>query len=512
LQNATRRGEKELDMAATTEADRYAQQAMEQFGVSSEAAEQALRRVEAAEKLGHHLSVINVLLESGHLTSSQAEQLQHESDFTDIVTVQVADRHLSLDFFDDEHPKFIAGFRLVQRIGGGSMGGVYLVEQLQTVQRYALKVLGSQWRNHDTLLARFQRESQHAAKLNHPNIVRGYYAGFDRDTDRHYFVMEHINGISVHSLLTQRGRLTQNLAVRILWEIAHGLAHAHVKGIIHRDIKPANILIDHASVAKLTDFGLAKDFFGNETSLTKTKQGFGTPFYMAYEQAISARGADHRSDLFSLGTTFYHMLTGRLPFEGLSPLEITEKKREGTYPPASQFVPELSPKIDELLARLLAKKPEERFQSASDLIIALDESHLVPTFLNLDEEVSSTQPTIHPADQPTQHDDDHAGDERAWYLWTGQQNGKLYCRKSSTAQIQKALVAGQFTLEQTVSRSPRGPYRPLREFIEFRMPASTPSSTRRWSGHAVFYGFLALVFLCMVILAVWLWLDVQPGL
>jgi serine/threonine-protein kinase len=494
------------------EADQQARLAVDRFGVPPEVVAQAVRRVEAAEKLGHHLNVAALLLESGHISSVQAEELQRETEYSSVVSVQVVDHRISLDYFDDEHPSVIAGFRLLKRIGGGSMGAVYLVEQIQTGQRYALKVLGPQWRQHDTLLARFQRESQHAAKLNHPNIVRGFYAGFDRETDRHYFVLEYINGVSVHSLLTQRGRLAQNPAVRILWEIAHGLAHAHVKGIIHRDIKPANILIDPMHVAKLTDFGLAKDFFGNETNLTKTKQGFGTPFYMAYEQAISARGADQRSDLFSLGASFYHMLTGRLPFEGQSPLEITEKKREGTYTPVTQLIPELSPKLDDIIAKLLAKKPEERYQSASDLIIALDESHLVPASLNLDEEVSLSHPTVHPSDQPTQHDDDHAEDERCWYLWTAQENGKLYCRKSTAELIHVALERQQFTLEQMVSRSPRGPYRPLREFIEFRMPtdASAVPPPKRWQGRTVFYAFLGIVLLSMFFLALWLWLAPRP--
>jgi serine/threonine protein kinase len=206
------------------------------------------------------------------------------------------------------------------------------------------------------------------------------------------------------------------------------------------------------------------------------------------------------------------MLTGRLPFEGQSPLEITERKREGIYTPVTQLIPELSPKLDDIIAKLLAKKPEERYQSASDLIIALDESHLVPASLNLDEEVSLSHPSLHPADQPTHHDDEHAEDERCWYIWTAQQNGKLYCRKSTSELIHIALERKQFTLEQLVSRSPRGPYRPLREFIEFRMPAndSTVTPPKRLRGRTVFYVFLVIVLLSMIVLALWLWLAPRP--
>jgi len=444
------------------------------------------------------------VLAAGTLTEEQAQKLRQPSGDS-FIAVQVAEQKLVLDFFDDEHPKQIAGFQLNKRLGGGSMGAVYLVTQLQTNQRYAMKVLGTQWRQHETLLARFQREAQHAAKLNHTNIVRGFYAGTDRDTDRHYFVMEYVDGISVQTLLAQRGRLSSSVALRIIWEIAHGLAHAHSKGIIHRDIKPANILLDPSGVAKLTDFGLAKDRFGNETSLTKTRQGFGTPFYMPYEQTISARNADARSDLFALGATLYQMLTGRLPFEGQTPLEITEKKQIGIYAPASELMPSLSPMIDSLLAKLLAKRPEDRYQSASDLIIALDESNLVPLALNWEEATSDSKPVVHIADQPTKHDDEliEEDKERSWFLFSSRVNGKLICKRATTEQILASLDKKDFTLDQQVSRSPRGPYRSLREFIEFRMPQpndTPPPPIKRWPGWLVFLCFALFCLIFMLLL------------
>ncbi len=463
-----------------------------------------VRKVLSAEHMGHHLNIITMFQDGGYLTEEQAQQLRQPS-ADSFIAMHVADQKLVLDFFDDEHPKQIAGFQLNKRLGGGSMGAVYLVTQLQTNQRYAMKVLGTQWRQHETLLARFQREAQHAAKLNHTNIVRGFYAGTDRDSDRHYFVMEYVDGISVQTLLAQRGRLSSSVALRIIWEMAHGLAHAHSKGIIHRDIKPANILLDPTGVAKLTDFGLAKDRFGNETSLTKTKQGFGTPFYMPYEQTISARNADARSDLFALGATLYQMLTGRLPFEGQTPLEITEKKQIGIYAPASELMPSLSPMIDTLLAKLLAKRPEDRYQSASDLIIALDESNLVPLALNWEEVTSDAKPIVHIADQPTKHDDEliEEDKERSWYLFSGRVEGKLICKRATTEQILASLDKKDFTLDQQVSRSPRGPYRSLREFIEFRMPHtndSPPPPIKRWPGWLVFLGFALFCLIFMLLL------------
>lgn len=483
-------------MPTSHEAERLAQLAIEEFDVPNDVVAQILRNVLNAEKLGHHLNIVTQLQDAGYLNDDQASQLLQTSDGS-FIAIQVGEqKKLDVEYFDDDHPRYIAGFELTRRLGGGTMGAVYLVAEQRTRQRYAMKVLGPQWRQHETLLARFQREAQHAAKLDHPNIVRGFYAGTDKDTDRHYFLMEYIDGISVQTLLAQRGRLSPGIALRILWEIAHGLAHAHSRGIIHRDIKPANILLDPAGVAKLTDFGLAKDRFTTNTSLTKTRQGFGTPFYMPYEQTVSARQADQRSDLFALGATGYHMLTGRLPFEGQTPLEITEKKQAGHYPPASELVPSLNPKIDVLLAKLLAMKPDDRFQSASDLIFALDNSNLVPQTLNWEEATAEGKPSVHIADQPTKHDDDQEDDspnpERAWYLWTGRVNRKLICKRASTDQIRTSLAQREYTLEQQVSRSPRGPYRPLRDFIEFRMPISDDSPLppgKRMPGWLIFIGF-----------------------
>lgn len=491
-------------MPSAQEAENLARLASEHFGVPADVVNQILRNVQNAEKLGHHLNIVTQLQDAGYLNEQQAQQLMQSTDGS-FIAVQIGEtKKLDLEYFDDEHPKEIAGFTLTKRLGGGSMGAVYLVTQNTTNQKYAMKVLGPQWKQHETLLTRFQREAQHAAKLDHPNIVRGFYAGADKETERHYFLMEYIDGVSVQTLLAQRGRLSLGIALRIIWEVAHGLAHAHSRGIVHRDIKPANILIDPSGVAKLTDFGLAKDRFTDSTSLTKTKQGFGTPFYMPYEQTVSAKNADQRSDLFALGATAYHMLTGRLPFEGQTPLEITEKKQAGLYPSPSEHVPSLNPKIDALLAKLLAKKPEDRFQSASDLIIALDESNLVPLTLDWEEATHESKPTLHIADQPTKHDEEVDSQEnaRAWYLWTGRVNGKLTCKRASTEQIQLSIERKELTLEQQVSRSPRGPYRPLRDFIEFRMPATShvPDNAKRWPGWLVFLCFAIFCLLFMLLL------------
>ena len=203
---------------------------------------------------------------------------------------------------------------------------------------------------------RFYREAKSGALLNHPNIVRNLTAGQDQATGKHYLVMEYVDGPSALELLQHHGRLSVGDAVHIALDIARALEHAHSRNIVHRDIKPDNILITRSGVAKLADLGLAKRT-DEASHLTAARQGFGTPYYMPYEQAINAKYADGRSDIYALGATLYHLVTGEVPFPGDNHLEVVEKKNIGEFPPASAHNPEVPPALDDILAKMLARDP-----------------------------------------------------------------------------------------------------------------------------------------------------------
>src|SRR6516165_10641011 len=239
-------------------------------------------------------------------------------------------------------------YRILRRLGEGGMGAVYLGYHEGQSQQVAIKVLNDQLASNQGYVDRFYREAKSGALLNHPNIVRTLNVGQDRATLKHYLVLEFVDGLSAHALLERFGPLPVGDVVHIGLDIARALEHAHSRNIVHRDIKPDNILITRSGVSKLVDLGLARRT-DEASHLTAARQGFGTTHYMPYEQAINARSADGRSDIYALGATLYHLVTGCVPFPGDNHLEVVDKKRIGTYPPASSLNPSLPRALDRIL-------------------------------------------------------------------------------------------------------------------------------------------------------------------
>ncbi len=260
------------------------------------------------------------------------------------------------------------GYTIVELIGSGSMADVFLARQPSMNRWVAVKVLSGALINDSQFVARFRQESQIVAALEHPHILPVIDYGEAEGTP--YMVMRYVSGGTLQDLL-QKGPLPPKDVLRYLTEIGQGLDYAHSLGVVHRDIKPKNILLDTRGNAFISDFGLAKIVRGG--SLTHSGVGMiGTPHYMSPEQG-RGQAVDGRSDLYSLAVILYEMLTGRVPFDADSAVGIVMQHISDRVPSVSRFNGSLSPKLDEIMARALAKNPDERFQTAHDLTQAVAE-------------------------------------------------------------------------------------------------------------------------------------------
>ena len=258
-------------------------------------------------------------------------------------------------------------FEILELLGRGGMGAVYKARQASLDRLVAVKTLPRAFSSDARYVARFRREARSAAAVRHPNIIEIHAVG---EAEGYPFIaMEFIDGETLGALLKREGRLEPQRAIDLLRQTASALERAHEAGILHRDIKPANILIDNHGLVKVADFGLAKREHG-DVSVTQTGHVLGTVLYMPPE---TARGEpfDARSDLYSLGATFYHALAGRAPFEAGTTAELVLKHVEAAPAMLQQVAPDCPPALCRVVHRLLRKKPAERYESAEKLLEAL---------------------------------------------------------------------------------------------------------------------------------------------
>jgi serine/threonine-protein kinase len=388
----------------------------------------------------------------------------------------------------------LGGYRLLRQLGEGGMGAVYLGYHEGKDQQVAIKVLADHLACNQAYIDRFYREAKSGALLNHPNIVRTLNVGQDRVTGKYYLVLEYVDGQSAQALLEKQGRLALGDAVHIALDVARALEHAHSRNVVHRDIKPDNILITRSGVSKLVDLGLARRL-DEASHLTAARQGFGTTYYMPYEQAINARYADGRSDIYALGATLYHFITGSVPFGGDNHLEVIEKKNQGTFTSASKLNAAVPPVLDHILSRMLARDPRDRYQTASELIIDLERSRLaapVPTFADPNQALqdpwvqkclaSSAEPTrldpempplsanstIEPSPQGTVEEPPNSPSDGVWVLRYRNPAGKLCRAKASTDQIVVRLSCGRLSTRVEARHAAGKEYHPLSFYPEFK--------------------------------------------
>ncbi|MGN6258841.1 MAG: protein kinase domain-containing protein [Solirubrobacterales bacterium] len=261
-------------------------------------------------------------------------------------------------------------YRVLRRIGSGGMADVWLAEDTHLQRQVALKVLHSRFLQDQSFVARFQREAESAAGLQHPNIV----AVFDRGQDDgvNYIAMRYVEGPTLKELI-ERG-LTPEAAVGLVRQVLEGARFAHRNGIVHRDLKPQNVIVDEEGKAVVTDFGIAR---AGVSEITQTGSVMGTPQYLSPEQAQGFE-VTPVSDLYSVGVILYEALTGRVPFEGESAVAVAMKQVSETPQRPSSINPRVSPALDAVVMRALEKEPGQRFQSADAFIAALDQAMREP--------------------------------------------------------------------------------------------------------------------------------------
>ena len=264
----------------------------------------------------------------------------------------------------DEQPVILGGrYRIERELGRGGMAKVFRGTDTVLGRPVAIKVLAPRFSDDASFVQRFRREAQAAARLSNPNVVSVFDTGADDGV--HYIVMEYVEGKTLAEYLAGGGRIMPERAIEIAEAVCDALAAAHAQGVIHRDIKPGNIMITPSGQVKVADFGIARMTSSAET-IEQTAAVLGTAAYLSPEQA-QGRPVDARSDLYSLGCVLYEMVTGRPPFTGDSPVAVASKQVLEPPTPPSKLNPDVSPELEAVILRALAKNPDNRYASAEEL-------------------------------------------------------------------------------------------------------------------------------------------------
>jgi hypothetical protein len=285
-------------------------------------------------------------------------------------------------------PRSLGGYEVLSELGKGGMGTVYLARQISLDRKVALKTMNPQWAQDPVFLTRFIREAYAAAQLVHHNVVQIYDIGEQGGT--HFFSMEFVPGSTLAQMVQRDGKLDVAAAVGYTLQAARGLKFAHEQGMVHRDVKPENMMVNDHGIVKVADLGLVKtpemtaeqDNTGRPRSeiairsgseVTDIGQAMGTPAYMAPEQGLNAAAVDHRADIYSLGCTLYVLLTGRPPFKGKTAMEVMTKHLQDPVVRPEKIEPRVPRELSDILMRMLAKKPEERYPDLGAVIRDLEQ-------------------------------------------------------------------------------------------------------------------------------------------
>ncbi len=313
-------------------------------------------------------NILAELLEAG-VVPTDAASLVAELVRREILTAWQAENLLK-----GKHKGFILGpYVLLEPLGQGAMGRVYLAQHTMMHRRCAIKILATKYQKDPDLLARFQVEARAIAALDHPHIVRAY--DFNRDTingsELYYLVMEYVEGQDLQRLVERNGPLEYVRAADFMRQAAVGLAHAHEAGFIHRDIKPGNLLVDTKGVLKILDLGLARLTRGATQVVETGTSVSGTPDYIAPEQILNRPDIDGRADIYSLGLTFYFLLVGQRPYVRKTMPEILAAHCKEPLEPIDTARPDIPYDLISIIDQMTAKQPDRRFRTAEDVASAL---------------------------------------------------------------------------------------------------------------------------------------------
>jgi eukaryotic-like serine/threonine-protein kinase len=263
--------------------------------------------------------------------------------------------------------RILGDYQILRRLGVGGMGQVYLARQLSLKREVALKLLRNDLNKNPMALLRFQAEAEAVAKLNHPNIVHIHQMG--EAEGLRFMALEYVEGRNLRDHLARKGPPDLPITLAIIRQVVLALQQAHEQGIVHRDIKPENILITRKVEVKVTDFGLSRYFAGETPPLNLTQSGvtLGTPLYMSPEQ-VQGHAVDHRSDIYSLGVTCYHLLAGEPPFRGATAFDVALKHVQDQPQPLGELCPDLPDDLCGMIHKMMAKNPDDRYASGREIL------------------------------------------------------------------------------------------------------------------------------------------------
>jgi serine/threonine protein kinase len=325
----------------------FGRMAVEQGLCTDEELRTSLKELQERLKLSPTM-LRDVMVEYGYITESQSERLKKS------LKEQKAAAHR------------IPGYKILGKLGSGAMAIVYQAKQLSLNRMVAIKVLPKRFSENPEYVERFFKEGQAAAKLNHTNIVQAYDVG--QAGGYSYFVMEYVEGKTLYDDLSAGKIFPEKEALDIVIQVAHALAHAHAKGLIHRDVKPKNIMTTQNGEVKLADMGLARETADIEAAESEAGKAYGTPYYIAPEQIRGEIDIDGRADIYGLGATFYHMVTGRVPFMADDPSDVMRKHLREQLVPPDHINTSLTAGVSEVIEIMMAKKKRNRYKDVAELL------------------------------------------------------------------------------------------------------------------------------------------------